>query len=328
MTLSLTARSRRRARNQTVATGWRLALQAKLVVGTLVLLASCGGGTSQFEPFAPQRLVVFGDELSTLTPDGRKYAVNGLNALGGIDCSAEPLWVQVLANYYGFVFAECNPTGATRITAVMRAAPGAKVAEVAAQVEAQNTATGFRSNDLVLVMAGMNDILALYAQFPQRSEAALTEEARASGERMALTVNRLIDLQARIIVSTLPDLGLSPFARAEAAANPGRAGLLTRLSTAFNERLGVKVVLDGRYVGLMQTDLRSQLLDRFPGSFPPVNNITQAVCTAALPNCTTATLVQGGNASAYYWADGTRLSTGGQSQLAQLALERAQRNPF
>lgn len=328
MTFPFSADPRRTASRQTGAAGWRLALKAKLALGAAIVLASCGGGTSQFEPFAPQRLVVVGDDLSTLTPDGRKYAVNGLNALGTIDCSAEPLWVQVLANYYGFVFAECNPTGATQIRAITRAAVGAKVADVAAQVEAQNTATGFSSSDLVLAMAGTNDILALYAQFPQRTEAALIEDARASGERMALTVNRLIDLQARIIVSTLPDMGLSPFARAEEAANPGRAGLLTRLSNAFNERLGVKVVLDGRYVGLMQTDLRSQLLDRFPGSFPPVNNMTQAVCTTALPNCTTATLVQGGSASAYYWADGTRLSTGGQSQLAQLALERAQRNPF
>ena len=90
----------------------------------------------------------------------------------------------------------------------------------------------------------------------------------------------------------------------------------------------MKVLLDGRFVGLMQTDLRSQLLERFPGSYPPLGNTSVAVCNTALPNCTTATLITDGNAAVYYWADATRLSSGGQTQLASLALERVQRNPF
>ena len=145
---------------------------------------------------------------------------------------------------------------------------------------------------------------------------------------MAAVVNRLIELNAKVIVSTLPDLGLSPFATAQEAATAGRAGVLSRLSLAFNERLGVKVLLDGRFVGLVQTDLRSQQAVRFPASFPPLFNATAAVCAVALPNCSTATLVTDGSSSGYYWADGTRLSTGGQIQLALQARERAQRNPF
>ena len=87
------------------------------------------------------------------------------------------------------------------------------------------------------------------------------------------------------------------------------------------------MLLDGRFVGLMQTDLRSQQISRSAGSFG-LANATAAVCTVALPNCTTATLVPDATSLGYFWADGTRLASGAQAQLAGLARERAQRNPF
>lgn len=295
---------------------------------SLVLLAACGGGTSQYQPFVAGRVFAFGDDLSAIAADGRKHAVNGLTTAGALDCTQEPLWVQQVAGFYGHVFAECNPNASTSVNAFMYAAAGARVAEVAAQVDRQVAAGGFRDKDLALVLVGIQDVVELYRQFPARSEASLLEEARARGTRVGQIVNRLVSLGAKVVVSDLPDMGLSPLARTEEAANPGRAALLSRLSTAFNERLGVSVLLDGRFVGLMQTELRSQLMNRFPGSYPPVSNATDAVCTVALPGCTTATLVSGASASAYLWADGTRMASGGQAQLATLALERVQRNPF
>ena len=307
---------------------WRRAASARAAAAALVLLAACGGGTTQYEVFVPGRLFAFGDDASALTADGRKYAVNGLNADGLLDCTLEPLWVQSVAVYYGFVFAQCNPNNSTAVNALMFAAAGARVAEIAAQVDTQVAAGGFRDKDLALVLGGANDVYELYAQFPQRSEAQLIADVRARGERLAQIVNRLVTLQAKVIVSTLPDLGLSPYARAQEAANAGRAGLITRLTSAFNEQMGLKVLADGRFVGLMQTDLRSQLIERFPGSYPPLSNTTTAACTAVLPSCTTATLITDATAGAYFWADDKRLSSGAQIQLASLALERAQRNPF
>ena len=174
-------------------------------------------------------------------------------------------------------------------------------------------------------------MLALYAQYPAVPEAALIAEAGLRGERLATVVNRLVSLGPKVIVSNLPDMGMSPFARAEALANANsgvdRAALISRLTTAFNERLGVKVLLDGRYVGLAQMDLRTQSAARSPSSFGFVD-VSTAVCTTAPPACTTATLVTGTTAATYLWADGTNLAYGGQSSLASLALERAQRNPF
>jgi outer membrane lipase/esterase len=294
---------------------------------TLVLLSACGGGTSQVEPFIAGRVFAFGDETSAMTDDGRKYAVNGVNAEGKIDCALEPLWVQSVAGYYGYVFAQCNPTAADTSKAKLYAAVGATVSDVSAQVDAQVAAGGFRDKDLALVLAGANDVLALYAQFPAQPESALIARARERGEALASVVNRLIGLNAKVIVSTLPNYGLSPYARAEDTANPGRAALITRLTNAFNEQLGLRIVPDGRLVGLMQTDLRSQLIERFPGGYG-YGDLGVAACTVALPDCTTATVPPNTNSGVYLWADATRLSSSMQGQLTTLALERAQRNPF
>ena len=312
---------------------WRLSVTAATALAAAVLVAACGGGTSQQEPFVAERVFAFGDDSTALRADGRRYGVNGLDATTrAFDCRLEPVWVQVVASYYGFVFAECNvATPAAVPKAFMRAAAGAKVADVAAQVEAQAAAGGLRDKDLALVLAGANDVLELYAQYPAVPESALRIEAGLRGERMAAVVNRLVNLGARVIVSNLPDMGMSPFARAQAQANAGsgvdRAALITRLTTAFNERLGVKVLLDGRFVGLAQMDLRTQSAARSPGSFG-FSDVSRAACTVAPPDCTTDTLITGAVAATYLWADGTRLSSGGQGSLASLALERAQRNPF
>ena len=47
------------------------------LAGLLALagMASCGGG-GQVDPFVPNRILAFGDELSVIQPDGRKYTVN------------------------------------------------------------------------------------------------------------------------------------------------------------------------------------------------------------------------------------------------------------
>ncbi len=309
----------------------RRAAASLAAVVALGLVAACGGGTSQSDPFVAQRYFAFGDETSALTPTGRNYAVNGLATDGTVNCNALPVWTQQMAGFYGFVLAECNPTAvpAAEIKARSFATLGARVADVAAQVDAQVAAGGFRDKDIATVLVGVNDIIELYGQYPARSEAALLTDARARGERVAAIVNRLVDLGSKVVVSTIPDMGLSPFARAQKAAftDTDRAALITRLSTGFNEQLGVKLRLDGRFIGLVQLDLQVQVINRSPGSFG-FANVTDAVCAVALPNCTTATLVTNGDAGLYLWADGTRLSPGGQSQLGSLATSRASRNPF
>jgi phospholipase/lecithinase/hemolysin len=302
---------------------------AALAAGCAVLMAGCGGGTSQFEAFVPKRLLVFGDDTSTLTPTGRKYGVNGVDAAGAVDCAQQPIWVQSVASRYGFAFAECNPSF-VEPAAFMRAGAGAKVADVAAQVEAQVAAGGFRDKDLATVLAGTNDIIELYQQYPGRSLASLLDEARLRGQALAQVVNRLAALGVKVIISDLPDVGLTPYAAGQRALDltgPNRADIMTQLTTAFNEQLGVSVLLDGRYVGLVQAQLRFQAVATSPGSFG-LSDISQALCTVELLNCTTDTILPGAILSAYLWADDQHLAPTGHNQLATLALDRAARNPF
>lgn len=301
-------------------------------------LAACGGSTSAYDPFVPGRLFAFGDEASALTPapDGRNWGINGFNSNNTetttddfADCRVQPNWVQSLAATYGFVFAECNPDNVAEPQAHNRAAAGARVADVAAQVEAQNAAGGFRDKDIATVMVGVNDIVDLYRQYDGTNEAALEAEARARGQRAAQVVNRLVELGARVVVSNIPDLGFTPLAKNENAANPGsnRTAVLSRLSSGFNEQLGVSILLDGRFVALVQTDQRMLAIVRSPASFV-IANTTDVACATPPPACTTLTLVADANASTWLWAGDVLLSSRGQSEIASLAITRAQRNPF
>jgi phospholipase/lecithinase/hemolysin len=149
------------------------------------------------------------------------------------------------------------------------------------------------------------------------------------GERAARAVNRLIGLGVRVVVSDLPDLGLTPFAFSQRALGGSfdRAALISRLTTAFNERLGVNVLLDGRFVGLVQAQLRMQTIDRSPASFG-FTNIVDAACTAPLPSCTTETQVPEAQTGSYLWSDDKHLAPNGHGQLATLAIDRVRRNPF
>lgn len=316
--------------------------RAAFALGALLALASCGGSTEQVEAFVPLRLIVFGDELSALTttaPTGRNYGINGINANGTndntsddfFDCLLQPNWVQSLASVYRFVFAECNAAGVAQPQAINRAAPLAKVADVEAQVQAQDAAGGIRDKDLATVLVGVNDVIELYGRYtPGADTQPLVAEAGARGRRAAAIVNSLIDRGARVIVSNIPDVGLTPFAIAERNTHTGdidRAALLSALAAAFIQEMGKSIVQDGRYVGLAQMFERTQLLVRSPSSFG-FDNVVDAACATAPPDCTRTTLVTNADSSNWLWASDRWLSYGGQAQLASLAIARAQRNPF
>ena len=302
----------------------RSRLTAWLLAGAPVLLASCGGGTSQIQAFQPPRLVAFGDEASALGTNGRKYAVNALAADGqALDCNALPLWIQDVANAFNFGYAQCPLSGAEN-KAMTRAAPGARVADVVGQVDAHVAAGGFLPEELVLMLAGTWDVLDLYAQYPARPRDELLTEVRARGTRVAEQVNRMVGLGARVVVSTIPDMGLSPFGIAQGTEG---AQLLSELSAAFNGRIRVNIVNDGRLVGLVLADEFVQVAARAPGYFNLSNAATPA-CTVALPGCTTQTLASDAIAGLYLWADDRWFSAGGHRQLGALAVARATLNPF
>ncbi|KNZ32490.1 MAG: hypothetical protein AD742_12175 [Methylibium sp. NZG] len=313
------------------------ALQAAAVVGAVVGLAAltaCGGGTD-VDQFVPTAVISLGDETSVINADGTKYSINGPTSSTDptLDCRTNPIWVQALASAYGMVFTQCNP-GGLEVRARGLAAPGARVADIAAQAAQVGALTG---SQLVTVLAGANDVLAQYARYPAVSEAQLSAELEATGSALAEQVNALANAGGKVLIATVPDLGLSPFAFAERAANTDtdRAALLSRLTARFNAKLRANIINDGRRIGLLLADELVQTASKFPSSYGYLN-VVGAAClsTAVLPACNTTTLqpvngaVPAAGSFSWLWADPTRLSPGGHSQLGALAASRANGNPF
>ncbi len=311
-------------------------LEASWGAGVLAcaLLASCGGST-QVERFVPTRVIALGDETSVINTDGTKYSINATVSATDLTlaCRSNPIWVQVLAGAYGMVFAQCNPTAAA-VTAVTLAVPGVKVADIAAQAAQVGPLTGF---ELVTVLAGANDVLAQYARYPGVSEAQLSAELEAAGAELAVQVNALANAGGKVLIATVPDLGLSPFAIAERAAHTDtdRAALLSRLTLRLNAKLRANIINDGRRIGLLLADELVQTVVKFPSSYGYVNVIAPAcLSTAVLPGCSTTTLqpasgdVAAAGSFSWLWADATHLSPGGHNQIGALAATRAAGNPF
>lgn len=312
--------------------GVRSLLRPLLCAASLAVLSACGGGTSQIDPFVATRLVVFGDESSLLLSDGRKYTINDVDATTGlVQCRNNGLWVQTLATMFNQTFAECNPDALAAPQAKMYASVGAKAADVRQQLDRYFSASNFDSKTLVAMMAGSNDVLELYRQFPAQSKDALLEAAAAAGRVMADQVNRVANAGGRVIVVTMPDLGLSPFALKEriAKGDIDRAAFLTQLTAKFNTELRLNMIQDGHLIGLVLGDEAVQSAVKFPSAFG-FSNVTEAAClsSAAPAQCTSKTLLAEASPTTWLWATDTLLSPGGQSRIAQLAQTRARSNPF
>ena len=307
----------------------RAALCAGMLAAT-ALLASCGGG-SQVTTFFAGRVIAFGDEFSVINADGSKYSVNALAAgsTTQVDCASSPVWIQSVAALYGLVFPQCAGTVSDPASRIY-AANGAVVADLSGQIDAQQNNGGFLPNDLVTVLVGANDVVAQFQQYPAVGEDQLTANLTLAGAALAAQVNRLADLGAKVLIVTIPDMGLTPFAGDRSVGSTdGNPALLTRLSTKFNDALLAGLLNDGHKIGLVQLDEYLKAIDtaalRGQGSF---NNTTLAQCNVALPKCTTNTIVADAVNSVWLWADARRLGATGQANLASLATSRARNNPF
>lgn len=301
------------------------------VLAAAALLASCGGGGSSGDDFQPKRIFAFGDESSLITSEGKKYTVNALDSTDEVNCASNQLWVQSVATNFDLAFIECNSDNVIAPTGKIYAEAGAKVADLENQLDSFFANDGFNSKDLVTVLAGVNDVLEIYALYPQQGVDSLKELAGERGRALAEQVNRIANADGRVLIVTLPDLGLTPYALAESESksDTNRSELLTDLTSAFNTEMRTNIINDGHLIGLVLGDEMVQGIVKNPSSYG-YTDVTTAVClsTAVLPDCTTKTLVTDGSGDTWLWADSTRLSPGGQSRLGTLAVSRATSNPF
>jgi hypothetical protein len=306
----------------------RVQRTGRLLCGGLVLLAACGGGTNQIEPFEPRQIIMLGDETVVLTTDGKRYGINAASTSGVIDCRSSPIWSQSLVASFGMTTDRCNPDSLTP-RGITRGTPGAKAADIAAQIDAQFAADAPGSKDLFILMVGMHDIIEIYETFAGDKdcnldsgatppmEAAVAERGRLVGQQ----INRLIDANARVMVSTVHDLGLTPYGRAR------NSDLLTCLTAAFNARVRVDPKQDGRFWGLILADDLALSMTKEPSSYG-LANVTDVPCTVPAPDCTNRTLVSGADSNTHLWATDRHFGPTLHLGLASLAESRVRNNPF
>jgi phospholipase/lecithinase/hemolysin len=348
--------------DQWSAAALRSGLVAVSVVGS-VLLASCGGSTTTQE-FAPKRMLVFGDEANVLTGgspapsrDAKKYAINALDANSELDCRLNLLWVQWLASNpdYNFVFAQCNFNNAA-VTAFNYATAGAKVADAVGQVNAWlNAGNSFGPTDLVTVMVGQNDIIEIYKAYVavgDTSQAAQDQAVTAAfnrGKALAALFTNVItnssNKKARALYVVIPDVGKTPYGLSQS----DQGALLSRMTfgvgdnyEGFNLGLRNNIANNGRSLGLVDGYNLFFNLTNNTENYANNNGIfdlTGAGCLPAnqpaynpdAPNayCSSSTLVNNANGSAYYlWADQTHFGTQAHYLLGDRARFLAENNPF
>ncbi len=313
---------------------WWPRLKAAALTSVAVVLASCGGST--FEAFEPARIISFGDEYSYIgsgAQAGRKFSVNDLTDAGALDCDEYRLWNQAVADRFDYSFAQCNPLGRDTSKALLYAQPGARTADVTAQIDQHVAAGGFRDGDLVLILAGANDVKALAAQSAEQTSAALLAAAYDLGKAMGAQVNRMIGLGARVVVMTTPDVGLAPYGTAQEALVAGRKKLLTDLTADYNRGMRDTITNDGRFAAVvLGADLVRRIVEDDRGQYGSYIH-DQGACQDGLSaiDCTSATLrpdITTGRLLLYVYADDQHLSPNMNKLWADLALERIRENPF
>jgi lysophospholipase L1-like esterase len=317
---------------------------AGMAICAALLATSCGGSSTSTK-FIPGRIISFGDESSMIIDvnndsNGAKFTVNAVVSSTDptLVCGGNSVWNQSVAASFGLVFPECNP-GSTAITAPVsriRATQGARAADLTAQIDAQQADTPLGPGDMATLLIGENDIIQQYLQYPAVSEVELTANVEAAGVETARQLNRLADLGVKVLVATVPDIGVTPFAYAERAANADtdRAALLTRLTQSFNGQMRATMYNDGRRIGLILLDEVVDAIAKNPG-VDGITNATDAVCDLTQSkltppsslDCTTLTLVPNGS-TAYLWADLLHLSDSGQNIFGTNAITRAHNNSF
>lgn len=328
-----------------------------LGLGALSLIAACGGSVSRVETFTPQKMVVFGDEMSLLPDDGSgKYGINALQTDGvTLECAGNQVWPQYLAARFGLVFKGC-PGTATIFTAEMHAAysaTGIKVADVVQQVATYRNGGGvFNAKTLVTVQGGMHDIQAAFDGYVAAGEtaaarAAALAQVEAAGMALGTLVNDITGgnpadgscnvALGRVLYLTVPNLALSPFGLAQAALGTGRGTLLTDLTNAFNSKLRGRVANNGRCAGLVTADKQvSDMANPLVIGSYALSDRVHPACTTALPGCTTATLQDNAvtpelvtaTSTNYLWADDTHLGPAAHTIIGASTVSVAVNNPF
>lgn len=297
-------------------------LSSKRPVRTLIAAAIALAAVPAMaaEP-AFNRTVFFGDSL---TDSGyfRPLLPSSVQAVTG-KFTTNPAWVwaEHVADHYGTNatpngngqsgdnYAAGGATVATDIVGPLGPAPSVRT-----QASRYLAANGGAAdpNTLYTVWGGANNLLGITT--PAQAPAVIG--AAVAGEVGIVSTLQQAGAQY-VLVPNLPDVGLTPMAR---AGGPAMMGQFTAISSAYNTAL---------YNGLAQSGVNFIPLDTFtilreivasPGTYG-FRNVTSPACTVASSvTCNPTSLVTPDAATTYVFADGIHPSAATHEMLGQYAI--------
>lgn len=293
-----------------MAANWMRRSFLAAACASATLLAACGSSSIE-SAFTPTRFIAFGDGLIDVGQNGASYTVN--------DGSTNNWTRQVAANYGGTIqpasagglsYAQGN----ARVALTPDAAGNAGTPTVVQQIDQFLSGQQFAEGDMVLLSAGVSDLIAGMAavQAGTLTEDAFIAAADKAGQDLAAQALRLTNAGAKhIFVTGTYDLSRTPWATAI-----GRTDLLNRASLAFNQGLLLGLNNQSKTVRFLDMAYYVNLYQGSHGSYG-FTDASTPVCTSvdAGPGigigagevnsnlCTTSTLLPNADQNQYLFAD-------------------------
>lgn len=293
-----------------MAVNWMRRTFVAAACASAALLAACGSSSTE-SAISPQRFIAFGDGMTDVGQKGSSYTIN--------DGSINNWTLRVAANYGGTLKAVSAgglsyAQGNARVSATPDAAGSAATPTVTQQIDQFLASNKFGDNDLVMLSAGVSDIIAGMAavQAGTQTEDQYVEAAGKAGKELAAQVRRLSGAGAKYILMTgTYDLSRTPWAKAIK-----KEALIGRASRQFNDELLVSIVDLGATVLYIDVAYYVNLFEGNPGGYGFSNSSTP-ICTSVDAGagigigagevnsalCTSSTLQAGADPTRYLFAD-------------------------
>lgn len=304
--------------------------RALLVAASSAVLAACGGGGDVESQLTPTRVVAFGDAMADVGQRGSRYTIND----GGVNN-----WTQELAGRYGRPMAITTSggwsyaTGNARITAKPDAAGNAATPTVTEQISTFLASQRIGASDLVVLNAGISDIVAEVAVLNagRQSSAQALANVRQAARDMGGQVRRLVQAGGKhVVVVGTYNLGRSPW-----AVTTAQVPLLTDFSSRFNDELLVSIVDLGANVLYVDAALYFNLVTSTPASYS-LSDVNSIACTSADAGagigtgagqvnsalCTPSTVLPGVDPARLLFADRLYFTPIGHRQFGDYAYDR------
>jgi outer membrane lipase/esterase len=301
----------------------RSILAAALALATLPALAQDPTSNTGFS-----QTVFFGDSLTDsghFRPALVQLAGPQAAVLGRFTTNPGLVWAEYLADFFGTGAVSDNQGGTDYAVGGARSgtdtsatlAPGftLPVPSVTSQVSHYLASTGGHADPgaLYSVWSGANDLFSITdpATAPAVIGGAVTSEIGAIGTLKAAGARY-------VLVTTVPDLGLTPIYRAT-----GQSAAGTQLSAAYNAALFNGLTAAGLRVIPLDTFHLLQEIVASPTTYG-ITNVTGTACqpqiTAQSLTCNPATYVNPNAPYTYAFADGVHPTTAAHALLAQYAI--------